>query len=330
MQSRCGIIGGIPSKITLPNTKEIKQEFGTKAFGNQIGNALGEYSSATYEACYDLLNNIAVQSSLNPCGSYEADLAEKMISELKHDDIAIYDRGYASYLFMAALIKNNKNFIIRCPRTFITAARNMFESNAPETMTVTVDVPAQQSKEAKKRELPLTIKIRLSRVILSTGEIEVLATSLFDTTEFCNNTMKELYGLRWGVETFFSKIKGRLGLENFTGKTVESVKQDFWSTIFISNLETIMTEKTEEKMNLEKPTENKQVKINKAVSFNAIKKMAFDIFLNEKNKELVLGKLDNLFQMNPIVVREDRKSLRYKISDTRSLNFQKRMRKHVF
>ena len=253
-----------------------------------------------------------------------------MIDELKHDDIAIYDRGYASYLFIATLIKNNKNFIIRCPRTFITAARNMFESNAPETMTVTVDVPAQQSKEAKKRELPLTIKIRLSRVILSTGEIEVLATSLFNTTEFCNNAMKELYGLRWGVETFFSKIKGRLGLENFTGKTVESVKQDFWSTIFISNLETIMTEKTEEKMNLEKPIENKQVKINKAVSFNAIKKMAFDIFLNEKNKELVLGKLDNLFQMNPIVVREDRKSPRYKISDTRSLNFQKRMRKHVF
>ena len=83
-------------------------------------------------------------------------------------------------------------------------------------------------------------------------------------------------------------------------------------------------------MNLEKPIENKQVKINKAVSFNAIKKMAFDIFLNEKNKELVLGKLDNLFQMNPIVVREDRKSPRYKISDTRSLNFQKRMRKRVF
>ena len=65
------------------------------------------------------------------------------------------------------------------------------------------------------------------------------------------------------------KIKGRLGLENFTGKTVEAVKQDFWSTIFISNLETIMTEKTEEKMNAEKPVENKQVKINKAVSFNA-------------------------------------------------------------
>ena len=55
-------------------------------------------------------------------------------------------------------------------------------------------------------------------------------------------------------------------------------------TIFISNLETIMTEKTEEKMNAEKPAENKQIKINKTVSFNAIKKMAFEIFFDKKTK----------------------------------------------
>lgn len=165
---------------------------------------------------------------------------------------------------------------------------------------------------------------------MSTGEIEVLATSLLDENEITIDEFKYLYGLRWSVETFFSKIKGRLSLENFTGKTVEAVKQDFWSTIFISNLETIMTEKTEEKMNSEKSTENKQVKINKAVSFNAIKKMAFEIFFNKKNKDLVLEKLDNLFRMNPVVIREDRGRLRKKISDTKSLNFHKRMRKHVF
>ena len=66
------------------------------------------------------------------------------------------------------------------------------------------------------------------------------------------------------------------------------------------------------------------------VSFNAIKKMAFEIFFSKKNKDLVLEKLDNLFRMNPIVVREDRGGLRKKISDTKSLNFHKRMRKHVF
>jgi hypothetical protein len=287
--------------------------FGSKPIGNQTGEELGEYTRATYQACYDVLNNIAVQSSLGDCNVYEVDLAEKMIDRLKSDDLSIFDRGYASYLFMASMIQHGKPFIIPCSRSYFTAAKNMFDTDAPDTMTVLVDAPAQQKKTAKKLELPLTIKIRLVKVILSTGEIEVLATSLLNENEI-----------------FFSKIKGRLGLENFTGKTVESIKQDFWSTIFISNLETIMTEKTEEKMNYEKPAENKQVKINKAVSFNAIKKMAFDIFFNEKNKDLVLEKLDNLFRMNPVLIREDRGGLRKKISDTKSLNFQKRARKHVF
>ena len=139
-----------------------------------------------------------------------------------------------------------------------------------------------------------------------------------------------MYSLRWGVETFFSKVKGRLALENFTGKTVESVYQDFWSTVFISNLETIMTEDVEDAMNANKPEENKDKKINKSVSFNAIKNMAFEIFFNEPDKEKVIDKLTKLFVMNPVTVRPDRKVLRKKTSDTQSLNFQKRMRKHVF
>ena len=84
--------------------------------------------------------------------------------------------------------------------------------------------------------------------------------------------------MRWGVETFFSKVKGRLALENFTGKSVESIRQDFWSTIFISNLETIMIEDVEKNMNANKIPERKKQKINKSVSFNVIKNMAFEIF----------------------------------------------------
>ena len=56
-------------------------------------------------------------------------------------------------------------------------------------------------------------------------------------------------GCARGGETYYSRVKGRLCLENFTGKTVESVKQDFWSTIFISNFETLAKEGVEEEMN---------------------------------------------------------------------------------
>lgn len=318
------------SKIILPNTKDIKKEFGSVPIVNQTEQKLGDYALAAYEACYDVLNNIAVQSSLTRAPIYECDLAEKMIQQLKVDDIAIFDRGYAAYSFMASLIKNNKQFIIRCPKSSFVSVNRMFEADAPESRTVIIEAPSTQKKQVVESGLPTTIKIRLVRVILSTGEVEVLATTLLEENEIGTEEFKYLYGLRWGVETFFSKIKNRLGLENFTGKTAESVKQDFWSTIFISNLETIMTEKTEEKMNSEKMGKAKKIKVNKAVSFNAIKKMAFDIFFLKKDKSLVMEKLDNLFRMNPVLIRENRNSQHKTASPVRSLHFQKRVRKHVY
>ena len=153
-----------------------------------------------------------------------------------------------------------------------------------------------------------------------------MVTSLLDSNLSIED-FNYLYSLRWGVETFFCRLKGRLGLENFTGKTVESIFQDFWSTIFISNLETIMTEDIEKQINVNK---EKKKKINKAVSFNAIKNMVFKIFNAEKNIDDIIDKLDKLFIMNLVSVRPKREAPRREKSIVRSLNFQKRMRKHVF
>ena len=206
----------------------------------------------------------------------------------------------------------------------------MFDENSPQSLVTSIKVPAQQKKKVGLSGLPESLTIRLVRVELPTGEIEVLATSLLDENEFGHDEFMYLYGLRWGVETYFSKLKVRLALENFTGKTVESIYQDFWSTIFMSNLETIMTEELETEINAAKPEEHKKIKINRAVSFNVIKKMAFEIFANESNSTDILDRLTALFRMNTITVRHNRGVKHKKISDTQSLNYQKRMRKHVF
>ena len=36
-------------------------------------------------------------------------------------------------------------------------------------------------------------------------------------------------------------ITSRLAVDNFTGRTVEAIKQDFFSTLFVSGLETILS-----------------------------------------------------------------------------------------
>ena len=63
------------SKITLPENNAIKEKFGSKPIGNHTGKDLGEYSRATFQVCYDVLNPIAMKSILGHGSSYEVDLA---------------------------------------------------------------------------------------------------------------------------------------------------------------------------------------------------------------------------------------------------------------
>ena len=204
----------------------------------------------------------------------------------------------------------------------------MFSGRGSRDKIVKLKAPTDKKKALEAQGLLSEITVRFVSVVLDTGEIEVLITSLMDPS-IRRSEFKALYFLRWGVEGFFNLIKGRLNLENFTGKSVESVKQDFWSTIFITNVETILTEKTEVTVNNNLKEDLLPKKINKAVSFNAIKNMAFDLFFNEENYSVMNKKLIKLFKENMIVQRS-RTSPRDKISVRKAYNFQRRSKKHVY
>jgi len=85
-----------------------------------------------------------------------------------------------------------------------------------------------------------------------------LVTSLLDEALHITQDFKELYNLRWGIETFYSIVKTILSLENFTGKSAESVKQDFYATIYITGLESILTSDVNKE--LEEKTSNPDIK----------------------------------------------------------------------
>jgi len=77
------------------------------------------------------------------------------------------------------------------------------------------------------------------RIYLSSGETSVLISSLnpelFDVDFF-----GELYALRWGDEEEIKHPKGAAQVENFSGKSVEAVLQDFHARVFLVNLTAIL------------------------------------------------------------------------------------------
>ena len=158
----------------------------------------------------------------------------------------------------------------------------------------------------------------------------MLVTSLLDETRYPSSEFGPLYDLRWGVETFYGRVKGRLTLENFTGKTPEVVKQDFYSTILISGVESILTEDAQHDLDQKTASNRYPQQVNNAVSFNPIKNRVFDLFYAQNNLDQLLADLTQLFLTNPICQRNQRNPPRNKSKDRKLLQFHQRIKKICF
>lgn len=317
------VLGIDGSKIILPESEDIRSEFGSISNKNQHGD-LPEYSGALVSVMYDLLNNLAVDSKIVHAHSSEKQLAVEHLCFCKKNDLIIGDRGYPSYKLFALIRQKDAHFIFRCSTNYSKEATEMYNNNICSKTFI-----MERKNVSDDKNFPMELPVRFVKVILDTGEIEVLATSLLDEEEYPAEDFKNLYWLRWGIETYFGILKSRLNIENFTGKTSEAVKQDFFSTIMVSNYESIMTADAQE--DLDKKENNKyDQKVNKSISFNVIKNNVIDLFFNNSgDKDELFEKLDQLFLMNPSPIR-DKRLYERKMCARKSLGFHKRQKKIVF
>ena len=82
-----------------------------------------------------------------------------------------------------------------------------------------------------KERLP----VRVIKFLLSSGETEILFTSLNDT-KYGVEDFKTLYFMRWPIETKYDILKKKLEIENFSGRLVDNIRQDFYATMVLTNL----------------------------------------------------------------------------------------------
>jgi len=197
---------------------------------------------------HDVLNKVVISSELAHAKAYEVDLAINALSETNSTDLLLFDRNFSSYRFIATLIQKNKAFVIRCPKNSFKTVRELFHQNRVASRVVTLTPDHGILKDIKALGLELAIKVRFVAVRLSTGELEVLVTSLIDEEEYPTVEFKTIYNLRWGVETLFDVLKVRLSLENFSGKTAEAVRQDFYAAIFLTGLESLLTRQADQEL----------------------------------------------------------------------------------
>ncbi len=317
------------SKIRLPDSKDVEEAFGTIAYSNgKESERAGEHPYALASVLYDVLNRVALDATLGRADAYEVDLAAGHLRQTRPGDLLVMDRNYPSYRMLAEITQSGCDFVVRCSAASFAAARKMLKGEGADSQSTTLTPCSGQLADIRPRKLPTTLQVRFVRVRLNTGEWEVLVTSLLDETHYPTEGFLELYGLRWGIESFYGLLKTRLGLENFTGTGAEAVRQDFHATVYLCGLESILTATAQSSLDA-KEVCHAQI-VNRAVSFNAIKNEALELLLGKKETGPLLEQLTALFLTNPTLVRKGRNPPRKKSSSRALLDFQRRKKKHCF
>ena len=147
-------------------------------------------------------------------------------------------------------------------------------------------------KECKDRKLstkPMTV--RLIRVELDTGEIEVLATSLLDCTLYPVSVFKELYHCRWPVEEDYKAIKSRIEIENWSGLSVLTIYQDFHAKVFTKNLTSLLAHPAQKVVEQKSQDKKLDYQINMTNAFSKMK----DTLVLLLQRTAILPLLENLW-----------------------------------
>ncbi|MDW7650472.1 MAG: transposase [Bacillota bacterium] len=159
------------------------------------------------------------------------------------------------------------------------------------------------------------LNVRVIRLILDSGEEEVLVTNVFDEN-FSIKEFKELYFKRWGIEVKFNELKSRLQIENFTGDTVISVEQDFYASIYLSNMAALAKNEANEKVaqNREGKTLKYEYKVNINMLIGKLKDSMVLMLLedNPEKRKAMLRKIMEEISQNVVPIRPGRSNVRGK------------------
>lgn len=291
------------SRLTLPFTKELEEIYG------QTKNQTNTYIVQT-KACvlYDLLNEICINGILSSIDTDERTQAKQLLEHCQANDLIIYDRGYPSFELIYEHYQKNLHFLMRMPLDFSQVVKD-FVASGKTSQIVEIKPGQKKSFENKPHTKSSILKIRLLRITLNSGGIEVLATSLLDSKHYGNEVFKELYFKRWKIETYYDELKNKLKIEEFSGYSNQSILQDFYSTLFVSNIQTLIENEINEEIEKESETKNikYQYKINTTLSYGFMKDRILELFFTKNDMNDIINELKELFKKHLIPIRPDRK-----------------------
>jgi hypothetical protein len=318
------------SLVRLPTSPALGEKFGWVQCANHHG-PQERYPQGRVSVLYDVLNQIALDPRLSASTVAETTLAHEHLAQVQPGDVLLSDRGYTGYRWLVAVRAAGAHFGSRASRGSFAAVQRLFARDEAEvSVVVTLTAPAEVRAECRARGWPLELRVRLVTVRLKSGELEVLVTSLLDPAAYPTEELAAVYWRRWGQETYYGRLKGRLDLEHASGTSVEAVEQDFAASVLLANVESVIIGPAQAQLTARTAGRQQAAMVNRAVSLQGLKHRLIDLLSSRQPAEAVLAQLTQWFQASPVSVRPGRAVRRREFSPSRSYHYQRRVKKIVF
>jgi len=317
---------GIDGSTTqLPESDAIRQEFGCSVNQCGPGMPLGRISVA-----YDLANGLSVDARLAPYGRGERDLALAHLTAITAadrrtgghrghtSDLFLFDMGYPALDFIARFVLAGKDVVIRTPDSRIKEVHAAIHAASDDQI---LHIPLQTARRRMSPTLlaqypdldpAWTLTLRVLTLTLDDGSPEYLVTTLVDQAAFPRPVFHGLYGKRWGSETYYDGLKNILEIENFTGKSVLSVRQDFHATVLTSNIQSLIQWELQEEIDAENRSASRkyQYRLNKNVSIGLLKDTLVTLLMDQGDLQAFYDEMKDQMRRHRVPIRPGRRKPR--------------------
>lgn len=287
-------------------------------------------------AMYDLCNRMYVDSLIQSGrkqNEHKALVDMVGRSHVEEPAIIIGDRLYESYNNFAHIEKKGWKYLIRVKDLSSNGILSglTLPSGGDFDITVQKILTRKQTNEVKARPdlyrfipkkstfdfldlhtnkfFPMTF--RVVRFKITDDTYETVITNL-DAAEFSPEELKELYHMRWGIETSFRELKYAVGLLNFHSKKRECIEQEVFARIIMYNFAEMITSRV-----IISQTDTKHVyQVNFATAIHICRQFLRACFWNNA----LPPDVEALIRKNVLPIRPGRKNKR-KIRGKTSVSF---------
>lgn len=326
------------SKIILPNTKENASAFGRISASTNPTKNQSKPVGGLLSTLHDCLNNTFLDMQFGSCTLSEKALAAQHIKTYCENyvekAIFTFDRGYPSMRLIDQLLQQKQYFLFRVSSIFLKTYMDQVQDGEDKLLEVSFDSKTtnyyREDIQFRQHLMNTTYQLRFTKIIIGKDEyeediVEYLISNL-PMDEYSIDDLKELYHLRWTIETSYNRLKNRMKLEEFSGFKEILIYQDIYADIWLYNLISLKMIELNEKAAIEQKEDGEYVikrNFNKAIGI--MKKMFIKslVMMDENVNNTAMHVIEENIMNNVMWIKKDRSYSRKRTTTPSSMSYKK-------